>query len=70
MICVNGLDYPVTHIKQFGELARQALNERNRNRKSVEKLSDLDFMEEKAPKATPEKKKSTKLDVLRKLMKK
>ena len=70
LICVNGLDYPVTHIKQLGELAQQAFNERNRNRKSVEKLSDLDFMEEKAPKATPEKKTSSKLDLLRMRMKK
>ena len=70
LICVNGLDYPVTHIKQLGELAQQAFNERNRNRKSVEKLSDLDFMEEKAPKVTLERKASTKLDALRNLMKK
>lgn len=70
LICVNGLDYPVTHIKQLGELAQQAYNERNRNRKSVEKLSDLDFMEEKAPKVTLERKASTKLDALRNLMKK
>lgn len=70
LICVNGLDYPVTHIKQLGELAKQAFNERNRNRKNAEKLSDLDFMEEKAPKTTPEKKTSTKLDALRNLMKK
>lgn len=70
LICVNGLDYPVTHIKQLGELAKQAFNERNRNRKNAEKLSDLDFMEEKAPKITAEKKTSTKLDALRNLMKK
>ena len=70
LICVNGLDYPVTHIKQLGELAQQAFNERNRNRRSIEKLSDLDFLEEKASKSTPEKKKSTKLDALRKLMEK
>ena len=70
LICVNGLDYPVAHIKQLGELAQQAFNERNRNRKSAEKLSDLDFMEEKAPKVTLERKASTKLDALRNLMKK
>ena len=70
LICVNGLDYPVTHIKQLGELAQQAFNERNRNRKNAEKLSDLNFMEEKASKAMPEKKASTKLDALRNLMKK
>lgn len=43
LICVNGLDYPVTHVKKLGELAQQAFNERNRNRKSAERLSDLDF---------------------------
>lgn len=70
LICVNGLDYPVTHIKQLGELAQQAFNERNRNRKNAEKLSDLDFMKEETPKLVPEKKTSTKLDMLRMRMKK
>lgn len=66
LICVNGLDYPVTHIKQLGELAQQAFDERKRNRKNAEKLSNLDFLEDEAPKAAPEKKTSSKLDVLRK----
>ena len=70
LICVNGLDYPVTHIKQLGELAQQAFNERNRNRKSAEKLSDLDFMRDEAAKIATTAKQSTKLDALRKLMKK
>lgn len=70
LICVNGLDYPVTHIKQLGELAQQAFDERKRNRKNAEKLTDLDFLEDEAPKATQEKKSSTKLDMLRKRMKK
>lgn len=70
LICVNGLDYPVSHIKQLGELAQQAFNERNRNRKNVEKLSDLDFMNDKAAKKTVTQKQSTKLDALRKLMEK
>lgn len=70
LICVNGLDYPVSHIKQLGELAQQAFNERNRNRKNVEKLSDLDFMDDKAAKKTVTQKQSTKLDALRKLMEK
>lgn len=70
LICVNGLDYPVTHNKQLGELAQQAFNERNRNRKNAEKLSDLDFMKEETPKLVPEKKTSTKLDMLRMRMKK
>ena len=70
LICVNGLDYPVTHIKQLGELAQKAFDERKRNRKNAEKLSDLDFLEDETPKATQEKKSSTKLDMLRKRMKK
>lgn len=60
----------MTHIKQLGELAQQAFNERNRNRKNAEKLSDLDFMKEEAPKIESEKKTSTKLDMLRMRMKK
>jgi len=70
LICVNGLEYPVSHIKQLGELAKKAFDERKRNRKNVEKLSDLDFGEDEAPKATTVAKQSTKLDALRKLMKK
>lgn len=70
LICVNGLEYPVSHIKQLGELAQKAFDERKRSRKNTEKLSDFDFLEDERPKATPEKKTSTKLDALRKLMKK
>lgn len=70
LICVNGLEYPVSHIKQLGDLAQKAFDERKRNRKNAEKLSKLDFMEDEAPKATTEKKPSTKLDMLRKRMKK
>ena len=70
LICVNGLDYPVTHIRQLGELAQQAFNERNRNRKGTEKLSDLDFFRDEVTKPATAAKQSTKLDALRKLMKK
>lgn len=70
LICVNGLDYPVTHIRQLGELAQQAFDERNRNRKSAEKLSDLDFLGDEVAKTANTAKQSTKLDALRKLMKK
>lgn len=70
LICVNGLEYPVSHIKQLGELAQKAFDERERNRKNAEKLSDFDFLKEEKLKTTPEKKSSTKLDALRKLMKK
>lgn len=70
LICVNGLDYPVTHIRQLGELAQHAFNERNRNRKGTEKLSDLDFLRDEEAKTATTAKQSTKLDALRKLMKK
>lgn len=70
LICVNGLDYPVTHVKKLGELAQQAFDERKRSRETAEKLSELDFLDEKTFKTTPEKKTSTKLDALRNLMKK
>ncbi len=70
LICVNGLEYPVSHIKQLGELAQKAFDERKRNRKNAGKLSDLDFGEDEAPKTTATAKQSTKLDALRKLMKK
>jgi cell division GTPase FtsZ len=70
LICVNGLDYPVSHVKQLGELAQQAFNERNRNRKSVEKLSNFDFLEDKVIQKVATQKQSTKLDALRKLMEK
>ncbi len=70
LICVNGLDYPVSHIKQLGELAQQAFDERKRSRKNAEKLSDLNFMEDETTGRKPEKKSSTKLDALRRLMKK
>lgn len=70
LICVNGLEYPVSHIKQLGDLAQKAFDERKRNRKNAEKLSNLDFMEDETPKTISEKKSSTKLDMLRKRMKK
>lgn len=70
LICVNGLDYPVGHIKRLGESAQKEFSERKRNRQSVGKLSDLDFGEKEETKAKIEKKASTKLDALRKLMKK
>ena len=70
LIAVNGLDYPVTHIKQLGELAQKAVEERKRSRQNVQKLISMDFGEEETPKTTTEKKKSTKLDMLRMRMKK
>jgi len=70
LIVVSGLDYPLSHVTKIGELAQKAYEERQRDRRqSTQKLSNLDFMEEE-PKATIEKKTSTKLDMLRKRMKK
>lgn len=72
LICVNGLEYPVGHIKQLGELAQKAFDERkrSRNKQNTTKLSELNFEEDKISKTVSEKKTSTKLDALRKLMKK
>lgn len=68
LICVNGLEYPINHIKQLGELAKKAFDERERSRKNAEKLSDLNFGEDK--KVNNVTKQSTKLDALRNLMNK
>lgn len=72
LLAVSGLDYPVSHIEKIGEMAKTAYEERQRTRKQAtqKKLGGLDFMEEEAPKVMPQKKTSSKLDVLRKKMKK
>lgn len=72
LIAVSGLDYPVSHIEKIGEMAKTAFEERQRNRKQSmqKKLGGLDFMEDETPKTMTEKKTSSKLDVLRKKMKK
>ena len=71
LIVASGLNYPISHVSKLGELAQKAYDERQRDRKqSAQKLCNLDFMDEEAPKATTEKKSSTKLDQLRKRMKK
>lgn len=70
LVAVSGLDYPVSHVTKLGEMAKTAYEERQRNRRHVSKLGSLDFMEDETPKATQEKKSSTKLDMLRKRMKK
>lgn len=70
LIAVSGLDYPVSHVTKIGEMAKTAYEERQRNRRHVSKLGSLDFMEDEAPKVVPEKKTSTKLDLLRMRMKK
>lgn len=70
LVAVSGLDYPVSHVTKLGEMAKTAYEERQRNRKHVSKLGSLDFMEDEVPKADTGKKTSSKLDVLRKRMKK
>lgn len=72
LIVVSGLDYPVSHIEKLGEMAKTAYEERERNKKQSgqKKLCGLDFMEEPQKTIVPEKKKSSKLSVLRKRMKK
>lgn len=70
LVAVSGLDYPVSHVTKLGEMAKTAYEERQRNRKHVSKLGNLDFMEDEAPKETTVKKTSSKLDVMRKRMKK
>lgn len=72
LIAVSGLDYPVSHVSKLGELANSAYDERQRNKKqSVQKLVNLSFMEEDTPKTViQEKKASSKLEMMRKRMKK
>lgn len=69
LIAVSGLDYPVTHVSKLGELAQTAYEERQRSRKhSAQKLGNLNFMEDEPQKVVEDKKKPTKLDMLRKRM--
>ena len=70
LIAVSGLDYPVTHIRQLGELAQKAVEERKRSRQSIQRLADIDFGEDESSKTLTEKKKSSKLEEMRKRMKK
>lgn len=67
---VSGLDYPVSHVSKLGELAQNAYEERQRNKKqSAQKLGNLSFMEDDTPKSNMQEKKApTKLDMLRKRM--
>lgn len=72
LIAVSGLDFPVSHVSKLGELAQNAYEERQRNKKqSAQKLGNLSFIEDDKPKTiSHEKKTSTKLDMLRKRMEK
>jgi len=68
LVAVSGLDYPVSHVAKLGEIAKTAYEERQRDRKHVSKLGNLDFTEEKESKAIPEKRVSSKLAAMRKKM--
>lgn len=70
LVAVSGLDYPVTYVAKLGEMAKAAYEERQRNRKYVGKLGNLDFMEDTAQKPITVKKKASKLEAMRKRMKK
>lgn len=72
LIVVSGLDYPVSHVKKLGDLAQKAYDERQRDRKNSSLiLLDLNFNEDSISKSTTQQRKpSTKLDMLRKRMKK
>lgn len=71
LVAVSGLDYPVSFVSGLGEAAKTAYEERQRNRKHVEKLGDLNFMTEETTKMEDsEKKKPSKWEVLQKKMKK
>lgn len=71
LVAVSGLDYPVSHVSRLGDLAKSAYEERQRNRKHVGKLGNLNFMDEEPAKTTvSEKKKPSKWEVLQKKMKK
>lgn len=71
LIAVSGLDYPVSHVSRLGSMAKTAYEERQRNRKHVEKLGSLGFMEDETSKTViQEKKKPSKWEVLQKKMKK
>lgn len=69
LIAISGLNYPVSHVMKIGDMAKAAYEERQRNRKRVSKLGNLNFVEEDTPKVATERKTSSKLDILRKRMK-
>lgn len=73
LIAVSGLNYPISHIEKLGEMAKTAYEERQRNKKqsAQKKLCGLDFLEdEKTKDIIPEKKTSSKLESMRKRMRK
>lgn len=70
LIAVSGLDYPISYVSNLGESVKTAYEERQRNRKHVGKLDNLDFMKEEQSKQETKEKKPSKWAVLQKKMKK
>ena len=66
----EGYNCRSTLVAKLGEMAKAAYEERQRNRKYVGKLGNLDFMEDTAQKPITVKKKASKLEAMRKRMKK
>lgn len=72
LIAASGLNFPVSHIEKLGETAKSTYEERlrNKNQCGQKKLNGLEFMEDTTKSVVSEKKGATKLDALRKRMKK
>lgn len=68
MVIASGLSYPVSHVKKLGVLAQKRHEERQRNKKqsSSNKLGDLKFMRDEEKSIVEDKKKPSKLELLRK----
>lgn len=67
LVAVSGLDYPVTFVSSLGNAAKEAYEERQRNRTHAGRLGDLNFMVDETHKTVEsEKKKPSKWEVLRK----
>lgn len=68
LVIASGLSYPVSHVKKLGVLAQKRHEERQRNKKqsSSNKLGDLKFMRDEEKSIVEDKKKPSKLELLRK----
>jgi cell division GTPase FtsZ len=66
LIAVSGLSFPISHVRQLGELAQKAVEERKRSRQTAEKLVSIDFGEEEEDKKPKVNKTQQKLTILKK----
>lgn len=66
-VIASGMTYPIDHISKIGQLAKQGIEERQRNVNGTKRLQSIDFslMEEKKTKTV--EKKMSKLELLRQL---